>query len=210
MKQVIPAILTDDFEDLKNKLKKIKNLADWVQIDIMDGRFVNNHSISLEDLKQAQTKSNLEAHLMVLSPEKYLSQAKMAKVKRVIFHFEATKNILAILKKIAELGLKKGLALNPETEIKEIKPYLDTIDLVLLLAVQPGFGGQKFNVSVISKIKILKELAPEIKIEVDGGINLANIEEVAQAGADYLVVGTGLFKATDIKKRFKQLEQEIK
>lgn len=102
------------------------------------------------------------------------------------------------------------MALNPETEIKEIKPYLDTIDLVLLLAVQPGFGGQKFNVSVISKIKILKELAPEIKIEVDGGINLANIEEVAQAGADYLVVGTGLFGATDIKKRFKQLEQEIK
>ena len=210
MKQVIPAILTDDLEDLKNKLKKIKNLADWVQIDIMDGRFVNNHSISLEDLKQAQIKSNLEAHLMVLSPEKYLSQAKMANIKRVIFHFEATKNILAILKKIAELGLKKGLALNPETEIKEIKPYLDTIDLVLLLAVQPGFGGQKFNVSVISKIKILKELAPEIKIEVDGGINLANIEEVAQAGADYLVVGTGLFGATDIKKRFKQLEQEIK
>ena len=210
MKQVIPAILTDDFEDLKNKLKKIKNLADWVQIDIMDGRFVNNHSISLEDLKQAQIKSNLEAHLMVLSPEKYLSQAKMANIKRVIFHFEATKNILAILKKIAELGLKKGLALNPETEIKEIKPYLHTIDLVLLLAVQPGFGGQKFNVSVISKIKILKELAPEIKIEVDGGINLANIEEVAQAGADYLVVGTGLFGATDIKKRFKQLEQEIK
>ena len=209
MKQVIPAILTDDFEDLKNKLKKIKNLADWVQIDIMDGIFVNNHSISLEDLKQAQTKSNLEAHLMVLSPEKYLSQAKMAKVKRVIFHFEATKNILAILKKIAELGLKKGLALNPETEIKEIKPYLDTIDLVLLLAVQPGFGGQKFNGSVISKIKILKELAPEIKIEVDGGINLANIEEVAQAGADYLVVGSGLFKAADIKKRFKQLAQKI-
>ena len=210
MKQVIPAILTDDLEDLKNKLKKIKNLADWVQIDIMDGRFVNNHSISLEDLKQAQIKSNLEAHLMVLSPEKYLSQAKMANIKRVIFHFEATKNILAILKKIAELGLKTGLALNPETEIKEIKPYLHTIDLVLLLAVQPGFGGQKFNVSVISKIKILKELAPEIKIEVDGGINLANIEEVAQAGADYLVVGTGLFGATDIKKRFKQLEQEIK
>lgn len=87
MKQVIPAILTDDLEDLKNKLKKIKNLADWVQIDIMDGRFVNNHSISLEDLKQAQIKSNLEAHLMVLSPEKYLSQAKMANIKRVIFHF---------------------------------------------------------------------------------------------------------------------------
>ena len=210
MKQVIPAILTDDPEDLKNKVKKIQNLANWAQIDIMDGKFVNNHSTSLEDLNQIQTKVNLEAHLMVLNPGKYLSQAKIMKVKRFIFHFEATKNILAVLKKTAEFGLKKGLALNLGTEIKKIEPYLNNIDLVLLLAVQPGFGGQKFDLSLINKIKILKKLAPKMKIEVDGGINLSNIKKVAQAGADYLVVGTGLFGATDIKKRFKQLGQAIK
>jgi len=210
MRKVIPVILTNDVKDLKDKLEKLDNLTDWVQIDIMDGKFVSNTSIRLKDLKKIQSNFNLEAHLMVLNPEKYLRISKKVNIKRIIFHFETVKYVLKILKKIEKLGFEKGIALNPETSIEKIEPYLDRVDLILLLGVQPGFGGQKFNPLVIDKIKSIKKIEPGVKIEVDGGINLSNISDIAKAGADYLVVGAGLFSSSDVRQRFIQLQEKVK
>jgi len=201
MKKIIPTILTDDFLDLETKLKQLKGLTDWIQIDIADGKFVNNVSIRLEDLSKTKLAAgfNLEAHLMVLAPEKYFSACQKANVKRVVFHLEAAKKLNDILDKAKKFDFLIGIALNPQTPIAKIKPYLKQIDLVLLLAVQPGFQGQKFLPSVLAKIKNLRKIAPETKIEIDGGVNPGNIKKIAEAGADYIVVGSYLFRNKKVK-----------
>lgn len=209
MKKIIPVIITNDIKDLRGKLKKLDNLTEWVQIDIMDGRFVNNTSVELKDLSQISTDFNFEAHLMVLEPETYLQGAQESNIKRVIFHVEAVDDVGGVIEKIKTYGFETGIALNPETELEKVLPYKDMVDLILFLGVKPGFGGQEFNTRVLNKIKILKKLYPKLKIEVDGGVNLDNIKDIAQAGADCLVVGSDLFNAPDIKKRYQQLQQQI-
>jgi len=209
VKKIIPVILTNKMKDLKNKLRRLRGLTKQVQIDIIDGQFVNNKTLGLDDLIQIKSPLITEVHLMVLNPEKYLAQAKKTKIERIIFHFEAVKDIIGALEEAGRLGFEKGLALNPETPIKKIEPYLNKVDLVLLMGVQTGFGGQKFIPSTIDKIRKLRAINKKVKIEVDGGINLSNIEKIAKAGADYLVVGVGLFGAPDVKKRFQQLKSII-
>ncbi len=208
-KKIIPVILTNKREKLVIKLRKLKGLAKETQIDIADGKFVNNQTVGLEDLIQVRPHLVTEVHLMVLKPESYLIQAKKAGIRTVIFHFESVKNISTVLKKIKDFGFKRGLAINPETPVRKIKPYLKKLDLVLLMSVRPGFGGQKFLPSTIDKIKALRLMSKDIKIEVDGGINLSNAEKIAKAGADYLVVGVHLLNTPNIKKRFKQLQLAI-
>ncbi len=211
MKQIIPAILTQDIADLQSKLKKIQGLTDWVQIDIMDGKFVNNTSITLENISHIKLIDNfsIEAHLMVLNPETYFLQCQKGNVKRVSFHVEAG-NIKNILSEAKKFNFQKGLALNPETPIKEIIPHMDEIDFVVLMSVNPGLQGQKFISQTLGKIQELKQIAPQLEIEVDGGINLDNIKMISDAGANYLVVGSGLFEGENIKKRFKDLQSKIK
>jgi ribulose-phosphate 3-epimerase len=210
MKKIIPAILTKDIADLENKLGQIQGLANWVQIDIMDGTLVNNTSITIEDISRAKLTENfsLEAHLMVLHPETYFLQCQKSNIKRVIFHIEAgnTKNILS---KAQMFDFQKGLALNPETSIEKIIPYLGKIDVILLMSVNPGFGGQEFILETLDKIRELKKIAPKIKIEVDGGINIDNIKMISDAGADYFVMGSGLFKGEHIEEYFKELQLKI-
>jgi ribulose-phosphate 3-epimerase len=209
MAKIIPAILTKNLSDLKNKLEKIKTLTDWVQIDIMDGRFVKNISVSLTELKKIRFTKNLEIHLMVFNPERYFLACQRLKAKRVIFHFEATKNPSKVLKEMEKYQFEKGMALNPETKIEKIKPYLNQLDLVLFLGVNPGFQGQKFNSFVLRKIKKLRRISKEIKIGVDGGINFKNIKKIAQLGVDYLVVGSYLFQSKNIKKAYQLLKREV-
>ncbi|MGB9598736.1 MAG: ribulose-phosphate 3-epimerase, partial [Minisyncoccales bacterium] len=170
MAKIIPAILTASLNDLENKLRIIQNLTDWVQIDIMDGKFVKNVSISLADLKKIKIPLNLEVHLMVLNPEKYFRDCQNLKAKRVIFHYEATKNPKRVFEIMKKYDFSPGLAINPSTSVEKIKKFLEKLDLVLLLAVNPGFQGQKFNPIVLTKIKELKKLSKKIKIGVDGGI----------------------------------------
>ncbi|MDA2922798.1 ribulose-phosphate 3-epimerase [Patescibacteria group bacterium AH-259-L07] len=209
MKKIIPAILTDDVNDLKDKLGKVHGLTDWVQIDIMDGRFVNNTSVELKDLAQISTDFNFEAHLMVLETEKYLQSAQETNIKRVIFHVEAADNVDGIIEKIRTYGFEIGIALNPETDLENVLPYKDVVDVILFLGVKPGFGGQDFMPSVIDKIKQLREIDSNILIEVDGGVKLDNISVLNSVGANYFVIGTGLFSAPDIKERFNQLQQKL-
>ena len=211
MKKIIPAILTKNVADLKSNLGRLQGLTDWAQVDIMDGKFVNNISVSLDDVNRANIYKNLslEAHLMVENPEKYFKQCQKGNIKRVIFHIEAAKDLKKLLDDIAGLGMQRGLALKPGTSINEIEPYIDSVDVILLMSVEPGFQGQKFIETTLDKIKALKKMAPNIAIEVDGGINLGNIKNISEAGADYLILGSALMNSGDIEENFKKLNEKI-
>ena len=209
MKKIIPAILTNDPGDLKNKLDQIKGLTDWVHIDIMDGKFVNNVSVSLTDLANIQTNLFIEAHLMVLNPENYFTDCEQASVQRIIFHIEATSDAQSILQKMAHFDFQKGLALNPETAAENVNAYLDQIDVVLCMGVHAGFSGQEFILEILEKVSHIKQRVPQIKIGVDGGIKLSNIQQIAQAGSDYCAVNSALFETKDIKKSLKELQAKI-
>ena len=206
MSKIIPAILTNSVEDLCAKLRQIQGAVDWAQIDLMDGKFVNNTSISLKDLSRTKTKLNLEVHLMVLRPEKFFQDCQKIKIKRVIFHLEAVKKINEILRTAEKYNFQIGIALNPETAVNKVKPYLNKISYILLLSVHPGFSSQKFIPSVLNKIKALKKIAPEIKIGVDGGINTENIKQVAAAGADYIMAASAIFKNGQVDSNIKKLK----
>jgi len=210
MKKIIPAILTNNLADLKNKLIQLQGLTDWVHIDIMDGKFVNNVTITLKDLSRIQNSFQTEAHLMVLSPEKYFPDCKKANIKRTIFHFEATDNAKRVFQAMKRFHFQRGLALSPETPIKKINTYLDYIDLVLLMGVHPGFSGQKFIPGILKKIADLKQIAPQMKIGVDGGIKPSNIRRIARAGADQCVVLSALFDNKNIKEALRQLQEKIR
>jgi ribulose-phosphate 3-epimerase len=211
MPKIIPAILTKDIVDLEYKFKQLQGLTDWVQIDIMDGTLVPNTSISLEDIFTIGNAKDfsLEAHLMVSNPETYFPDCKKNNIQRVIFHVEALGDIKNTLVKAAAFSFEKGLALNPETPIDAIMPYIHTIDVVLLMSVHPGFQGQQFIMQTLDKVKELKKISPTLRIEVDGGINLDNIHMLSEAGADYLVVGSGLFEADNIQERFEELMSKM-
>ena len=202
---IIPAILTNSLSDLKSKLKRIEKISDWVQLDIMDGKFVRNFSVNLNDLRGIKLPKNLEIHLMVKNPESYFKDCQKLKAKRVIFHFEATKNLGRVLREMEKYNFEKGMALNPKTKIEKVKPYLKNLDSILLLGVTPGFQGQKFDPIVLKKIQKLKKISGKIKIGVDGGINSENIKKIARLGVDYVVVGSFLFQSKNIKKTFQLL-----
>lgn len=206
--KIIPAILTNNISALKKKLKKIREVFNSVHIDIVDGKFAKNVSIGLDDLKKIKFPKNLEIHLMVLNPEKYFQKCKEIGAKRVFFHVEAVDNPLGILKKMKNLSLKKGLALNPKTKIEKIKPYLKFIDALLILGVKPGFQGQKFNQKVLPKIKKLKKIS-KIKVGLDGGVNDKNIKKILKTEADFLVVGSFLFKRKSLKTAVNILLKKI-
>jgi ribulose-phosphate 3-epimerase len=208
MKPIIPAILTDNFSDFQIKLKKVENLSSWLQIDVSDGKFTPNKTLSPNNLLPLKFKQNLELHLMVFEPEKYFLTAEKLKVKRVIIHYEAVK------KNIDEIFSKKypftlGLALNPETEVKKILPYLSKVNFILILGVTPGAQGQEFQEKVLEKIKRIKTLSPKTIVEVDGGINEKTIQKVNQAGADIFVVGSALLKTKESKKAMENLKNLI-
>jgi ribulose-phosphate 3-epimerase len=207
MKKIIPAILTDNLGDIKSKLEKIQSVTDWVQIDIMDHTLVDNVTVLPRDISNLALLKGfcVELHLMVKNPETYFEECQKMKAQRVMFHLEAG-NTKKILSKAQTYHFQVGLALNPETPVTHLMPYIKQMDVVLLMSVNPGFQGQVFMLKTLDKIRELKKLAPHLTIEVDGGVNLDNIAMISDAGADYFVVGSGLFSSRGIKKRFKELE----
>jgi len=208
MKNIIPAILTDNFFDFQQKLEKVENLSSWLQIDVSDGKFTPNKTLSPNDFLPLKFKQNLELHLMVFEPENYFLTAEKLKAKRVIIHYEAVeKNIDEIFSKKYPFTL--GLALNPETEVEKILPYLSKVNFILILGVTPGAQGQEFQEKALEKIKKIKTLSHKTIIEVDGGINETTIQKVNQAGADIFVVGSTLLKARKPKKMMAILEKLI-
>ncbi len=220
MTQIIPALITsdedstNDFEELKEKFEKLQPfLADfdnWVQIDITDGKFVPTETvINLEDLKYFTEKANVEFHLMIDRPEKVIGEWVRLGPKRIIVHIEAVEDMDELLNVCREKNIELGLALNPETPNIMIEPWISIVDLILFLGVYPGKGGQEFIPGVLKKIKSLRQNFLNVKIEIDGGVRTANIEELKKAGVDIFIVGSGILKAPNLAETIYDLKNRV-
>ena len=213
--QVSPSILSADFSQLGNEIKRLEEgNADMIHVDVMDGHFVPNLTIGPPVIKSLKKHSSIkfDVHLMISPVHKYIEAYSKAGADIITIHPEATDNLQSSILKIKELKKKVGISLNPETKIDVITKYLDQIDLVLIMSVNPGFGGQKFMPEVLDKIKELKKIKEQKKlnfdIEIDGGINFDNCKSAIDARANILVSGTTVFKSNDgdIKKNINLLK----
>ncbi len=199
---IAPSMLAADFANLQRDIELINNSeADWFHIDIMDGVFVPNISfgIPVTEAIKKYAKKPLDVHLMIVNPEKYLAAFAKAGANYITVHFEACTHIHSILHQIKTLGCKAGIVLNPATPVGVLEDIIFDCDLVLLMSVNPGFGGQTFIENTFSKVKKLKELISQKNantlIEIDGGVNLKNGQKLLDAGADALVAGSFVFNA---------------
>ncbi len=191
-----PSILAADFGKLAEQIKITEeNGAKYLHLDVMDGTFVPSISFGMPVIKSLRKYSSqmFDVHLMIENPERYLEDFKAAGADIITVHTEATKHLHRTVTRIRELGLKAGISLNPATPTSAIELVLSEIDMVLIMSVNPGFGGQKFIPFTLDKIRKLREMAPNIDIEVDGGVNKDNVAELVKAGANVLVAGTAVF-----------------
>jgi ribulose-phosphate 3-epimerase len=203
--QVIPAILTDDPAALETMVHQTESFTDYAQFDIMDGRFVPSRSITIEHLASLSIKFDWEAHLMVENPENHLAGFQKVGARKVVFHYEATSSPQEAITQARDLGLKVGLAVNPETQVAAFLPLIAGVDSVLLLTVNPGFYGSPFIPKVLEKVKELRHAQPDIKIDVDGGIKESNIAEVARFGVDAICVGSAIFRQPQPGESYRRL-----
>ncbi len=191
-----PSILAADFGKLAEQIKITEeNGAKYLHLDVMDGAFVPSISFGMPVIKSLRKYSSqvFDVHLMIENPERYLEDFKVAGADIITVHTEATKHLHRTVTRIKELGLKAGVSLNPATPLSAIELVLSEVDMVLIMSVNPGFGGQKFIPFTLDKIRKLREMAPDIDIEVDGGVNKDNVAELVKAGANVLVAGTAVF-----------------
>ena len=201
---IAPSVLAADFGNLERDISMINNSqADWLHVDIMDGRFVPNISFGMmlvKVMKQHSVKP-LDVHLMILEPEKYIRAFQEAGAENISVHVEASPHLHRTLQELNEMGVKAGVAVNPHTPVQLLFDVLENIDLVCLMSVNPGFGGQKFIYSTLSKIRQLRAEIDrrnlDTLIEIDGGVGLQNAEAILDAGADVLVAGSSVFKSKD-------------
>ena len=215
--QISPSILSADFSQLANEIKRLENGgADMIHVDVMDGHFVPNLTIGPPVIKSLKKHSSIlfDVHLMISPVHKYIKAYADAGADIITIHPEATDDINSSISLIKELNKKVGVSLNPETKVDIIIEHLDKIDLVLIMSVNPGFGGQKFMPEVLSKVEELKNLRTakdlNFDIEIDGGINFENSKMAIRAGANILVSGTTIFKSNngDIKKNIELLKSK--
>ena len=212
--QISPSILSADFSQLGNEIKRLEEGgADMIHVDVMDGHFVPNLTVGPPVIKalRKQCSIKFDVHLMISPVHKYIEAYADAGADIITIHPEATENLEESISKIKSLNKKVGVSLNPESKLDLITNYLEKIDLVLIMSVNPGFGGQKFMPEVLDKVKRLKEIKSKknmnFDIEIDGGINFDNCRSAIEAGANILVSGTTIFKSNngDIKKNINLL-----
>lgn len=208
MIEIVPAILVKSKEELNERLREVEPYVNRVQIDIMDGKFVPNKTIQPEDMKDFKTNLIKEAHLMVENNEKYVEDFLNLGFDVIIVHYESCKNIPEIIKKVKDRGKKMALAINPPTPLSAIKDYLNDLDMVLIMTVNPGFSGQGFLPEVMPKIRELREMRKDFDIEVDGGIKLGTVKLAAEAGANIFASCSGIFKQDDKKEVIDAMKKE--
>jgi ribulose-phosphate 3-epimerase len=215
MKHLIaPSVLAADFTQLQRDFDVVNHSsADWFHVDVMDGRFVPNITFGMfvvAAMKKMATKP-LDVHLMILEPEKYIDEFRAAGADIITVHYEACPHLHRTIQQIKATGAKAGVALNPHTPVSVLEEIIEDLDLVCLMSVNPGFGGQKFIYQTIPKIRRLKAMIDEHNcdtlIEIDGGVGLQNAEAILQAGADVLVAGNSVFGANNPTAAIRQLKE---
>ncbi len=207
--QIMPSILSADFGALNNEIASVEPYADLISVDVMDGHFVPNISFGIPIVESIRpyTKLPIECHLMITNPEDFIEKFAKAGADIISVHFEITQqNTKKVLNQITNAGAKASLAIKPQTQVSEIEEFLSDLDAVVVMSVEPGFGGQSFLPSALPKIQLLRKLKPNLDIIVDGGINEQTAKDCILAGANILVAGSYVFKSANRKQAIESLK----